>query len=145
MTLQRRDVLIYNGKKYALNCDILKPYFEANPNKKPKKIGFDSSLHRGYFSEFEIINNRLLAIDLRVIVDFDQETEEEISKSVIKSALSDFSICNWYTGTLILFSLSSDIENEYLSIQIKDGTVITVETLSMEEYHNLGNNAYDYF
>ena len=143
MTLQRRDILTYNDERYALNCDILKSYFQTHPASEPEKTGFDSNLHRGYFAEFEIIGNQLLVVDVSVMVDLDISTGEEISKSVVESTLSNRRLCQWFSGVLILFSLSD--RPEYLRLKIKEGMVTEMEVLTKQEYNDLGNHAYDYF
>lgn len=143
MTLQRRDVLIFQEKRYALDRDILKSYFEAHPDRKPAKPGFDSTLHRGYFSEFEIKDKQLLVVDLRVNVDFDQESGEMVSASVIESSLPDRAVCEWFSGDLNVFSLFG--EPEYARFRIQEGMVMQVKPLTRQEYDDLGNHAYDYF
>ena len=143
MTLQRRDILTYHHERYALNCDILKSYFAAHPALKPEKTGFDSSLHRGYFSEYEIIDHKLLVVDIRVNVDFERSTGKEISKSVIDSALSSGRLCQWFTGDLILFSLSAS--STYLRLTIKEGILSKAEALTKQAFDKLGNRGYDYF
>lgn len=142
MTLQRRDVLMYQEKRYALDRDILKSYFEAHPDRKPAKTGFDSTLHRGYFSEFEIKDKQLFVVDLSVNTDFDNNTGEDISTSVMDSALPDQTACNWFSGDLILFSLSDS--PKYLRLKIQEGILDKVEVLTKQEYDDLGNHAYDY-
>lgn len=143
MTLQRRDVLMYQEKQYALDRDILKSYFEAHPDRKPVKPGFDSTLHRGYFSEFQIKDKQLFVVDLRVNVDFNQESGEMISASVMESSLPDLTVCTWFSGDLNVFSI--DENPVYLKFTIQKGKVIDVETLTEDEYDRLGNHAYDYF
>ena len=147
MTLQRRDILWYEGKQYALNQDILKEYFELHPERKPPKIGFDTSLYRGYLSEFEIIDNQLCVRDISIIADIDPDTGEEIRKSVIASALPDHKVCKWFSGILILFSFSrrKKSKNVYLKMNISEGLLASTKTLSEQEYKDLGNAAYDYF
>jgi hypothetical protein len=146
MTLQRRDILIYHERKYHLNLDIFRSYFEENPDRKPQKIGFDSNLHRGYFSEFRIIDDQLIAVDIRVHFDFDKETGDLLSKSVIEDALPNLRVCSWFSGTLLLFSTPSETNDEdtYLKMEITKGKVEEVVTLSSEEYDDFGNHAYDY-
>ncbi len=143
MTLQRRDVLVYQDERYALDRDIMKSYFDANPGNKPKKIAFETNLHRGYFSAFEIIDKQLFVVDIRVNVDFDRSTNEIISKSVIESALADRRLCDWYTGELAMYSLSE--RPRFLQIHVKAGRVLKIEELTKEGYDDLGNHAYDYF
>ncbi len=142
MTLQRRDVLLYQEKEYALDRDILKSYFEAHPDRKPAKTGFDSTLHRGYFSEYEIKNDQLYVVDLCVNVGFDREAAEEISTSVMESSLPDQTVCTWFSGDLNVFSLFG--EPEYVRFRIQEGMVVQVELLTKQEYDDLGNHAYDY-
>lgn len=147
MSLQRRDILIYNEKEYKLNLDIFNSYFKENPKKKPKKIGFDSNLHRGYFSEFRIVDNKLIAVDIRINFDFDKETGDLLSKSVIEDVLSNLRVCEWFSGTLILFSVPTETNDEYdyRRIKILNGIVEISEPISSQEYRDLGNPAYDYF
>jgi hypothetical protein len=147
MTLQQRDIITYNGKKYSLNRDIMKPFFLTNLDKKPEKSGFDSTLHRGYFSQYELIDNRLLLTDLRVYVDFDKHTSEKISTSVMNSAVGSVRFCSWFSGTLVLNSLTIDGDNNYhyLSLKINDGKVEEVVHLTQLEFREMSDYAHDYF
>ncbi len=147
MTLQRRDILNYKEKKYALNCDIFKSYFEVNPNRKPKNAVSITSLHRGYFSEFKIVDNQLIAVDISIIYDFDKEKGDLLTKSVIDYALPDQRHCNWFNGTLLMYPIPSDEKDQYdcLKMEIVKGRLEAVKVLSKQEYHDFENHAYDYF
>ncbi len=147
MTLQRRDILNYKEKKYALNLDIFKSYFEVKPNRKPKGAVTMTSLRRGYFSEFKIVDYQLIVFDLSIIYDFDKEKGELLTKSVIDYALPNQRVCSWFSGTLLLSSTSSkpNHEYEYLKMEIIKGRLEEIKVLSEQEYHDSGNHAYDYF
>lgn len=147
MTLQRRDLLTYREKKYLLNRDIFQSYFIENPGLKPQKLGFDSNLHRGYFSEFKIVEEQLMVVDIRVNFDFDRDTGAYLSKSVILDVISNQRACVWFSGTLLMYSTKAraNEERECLKMEIDKGRLVEVLCISNQEYDNLGNHAYDYF
>ena len=147
MSLQKRDILLYNDERYVLNRDIFKSYFKDNAGKKPKSSGFNSNLLRGYFSEFKINNNQLIATDIRIYVDIDQQNGELISKSVIDEVLPDNRFCNWFTGVLILFLLQHDSiqPSNYLKINITEGKLQDVRSLTEQEFAAIGNIVNDYY
>lgn len=142
MTLQRRDVLVYQDERFALDRDILKSYFEAHPAKKPEKIAFETNLYRGYYASFEIINRQLLVVDIRVNVDYDENKRDIISKSVLESALADRRLCQWFSGDLMMFSVTTN--SRYLRIYVKEGIVSKVEEITKQAYDSVGNHAFDY-
>jgi hypothetical protein len=146
MSLQQRDTISYNGMLYALDCDILRPYFNRYPDRKPIKIGFNSSLLRGYFCELSIVQNQILVNDIRIYVGWDEYTKAMVSISVMKSALGSNSLCDWFSGQLLLFSVENTNEHnlEYLCIQVANGIVKSIQTISQQAYHDYGNHAYDY-
>lgn len=147
MSVQQRDTITYHKKKYALNRDIMKAYFQVHQDKKPEKIGFDSNLLRGYYSEFKVFDQTLFVVDLRVYVGFDGATGKSLSQSVMTSVLSDRRKCKWFTGPLLLDPLSAKTDNKdtWLCIQVFEGMVKEVETLHREEFAERGGYESDYY
>ena len=147
MTRQKRDILTYNGRTYALNHNVFKSYFTANPERTPKKVGFESDLLRGYYSEFKIVDGQLIAVDIRVNIDFDRESGNMISKSVIEEAFPDAKICEWFSGTLILYSSPPDNNGEYhyLRMEIANGNLEEVLPISYQEYLDFDDTGYGYY
>lgn len=65
-TVQKPDVLLYDGVHYMLDDFFLEEYFEMCPEMKPEVEGVGSNLWRGYYAEFEMIYNKIYLKDLFV-------------------------------------------------------------------------------
>jgi len=64
MTKQIKDSLIYEGKEYYLNQEILEFFFDAFPEKKPKMDSYMTALWRGYVATYEIKEKELFIQDI---------------------------------------------------------------------------------
>lgn len=65
-TPQLPDILIYEGKEYPVYGEFLEPFFERNPNRRPKFCGGMSSLWRGYVAYIELVKDELVLADIRI-------------------------------------------------------------------------------
>jgi hypothetical protein len=78
MTQQIRDKLIYDGKEYYLNNEILEYYFDEFPKCKPESNSIMTACWRGYCATFEIINNELIIKEFDLLDWFETDSEEKL-------------------------------------------------------------------
>ena len=67
MTAQAADSLVYHGECLGLCEELLAPYFELL-GEKPQFVARTTALWRGYIAEWEILDDRLYLVGLRVWV-----------------------------------------------------------------------------
>jgi len=146
-TGQISDVLVYNNKNYALNCNPLEQYFKAHPNKKPRSGIISSALWRGYQATFEIKDSLLLVKDIEI--EYSLKGTDGNDSSAWKSVLSEVfpdsldRFCTFYSGLLILpegelisyvhMGYASLFEN-YILIRINQGVFQRSKIFSAYEY-----------
>ena len=106
LTAQYPDKIIFNGKEYNLNSNPLESYFEKYPDKRPQGGIMSTALWRGYVAHFEIIDEQLFVIDIKIEVP-DKDSKESYPYkwvSAFKQVFPDGEKVkiDWYTGILIL-------------------------------------------
>lgn len=105
-TAQYPDKIMYNGKEYSLHSNPLEPYFEKNPDKRPKNGIMSTALWRGYVATFEVRDNQLFLKDIEI--EYQDTTSEENYnykwRSVINEVFPDLNVIkiDWLTGLLVL-------------------------------------------
>jgi len=105
-TAQYPDKLIWKGKTYDLHSNPLEPYFEKNPDKRPRGDVTSSALWRGYVATFEIRNGELILNDISVEVSkktdngsFDTEWRSAIRELVPEGETLKI---DWFSGLLVI-------------------------------------------
>jgi len=144
-TAQSPDKIIYNQTEYNLQINPLEQYFLKNPNKRPKPSIHSSSLWRGYIATFEIRQNELFLIDIKIQTLEKDNQDNYVWKSVVSEIFPDFKSkkLEWFEGLLILpfgklinyvhLDYGSTFEN-YVLLNLKSGTLIKERKLSGEEF-----------
>ena len=67
MSAQMYDKIVYEGKEYRLAAAPLEAHFIANPNLRPKFVGFNSGCTRGYVARWEVRGGRLYLVGMEMI------------------------------------------------------------------------------
>ncbi|WP_109438673.1 hypothetical protein [Aquimarina sp. AU119] len=126
-TGQYPDKIFIDGIEYIFKGNPLEPYFEKYPEKKPKTNITSSALHRGYIATFNLINDKLYLIDIKINI-----KKENSGKSLKTEMISVFNkvfpnedkiLMDLYSGVLIVHI---DLEESYknrnrLLIEVQDG------------------------
>ena len=71
MSAQMYDKIVYEGKEYGLAAAPLEIYFAANPDRRPKFLGFNSACSRGCVARWEIREARLYLTDIEMVCQTD--------------------------------------------------------------------------
>jgi hypothetical protein len=58
-TPQMPDIVIYEGKEYPIQIELLADYFKKYPERKPATTMVCSALWRGYIATFEFVEGTL--------------------------------------------------------------------------------------
>jgi len=133
-TAQYPDKIKYKGIEYSLNTNPLEPYFEKNPEKRPKASS--TALWRGYIGHFEIIEDQLFLTDItqpRYYTDSDGKSRtKNISYYKRIFPKKEKVKIDWYNGILILpfgerikyvhSGYASEYSN-YILLEIKKGNL----------------------
>lgn len=135
MTQKIKDKLIYDGKEYFLNNEILEYYFNNFPDKKPISNTICTACWRGYCATFEIVNNELIIKQFDLLDWFENENEE-------KSQFEFFpnNKYSWFSGFLRIddFRGKYDDENNengiYELLEIKNGDLINYWKLNYIDF-----------
>jgi hypothetical protein len=132
-TEQMRDILIHNGKTYLLEVNILYPYLAKANKWEWIGKGWCTALWRGYYAEFEVVNNELVLKDIR-----------NCSESLLNEFLSAFNVkdsifkLDWFTGPIVIAEgkplLYLDIHEYYSKFHFEKGMLIKETRIDYKEY-----------
>lgn len=148
-TAQEPDILIYMGKRYALQTNPLEPYFRKFPEKRPKTNTVSTSLWRGYRATFEIIDSVLFLRDIDI--DWNDGT-----KSVISEVFPGQSVVplDWFNGILTVpvgelvryvhMGYASTYEN-YTLFEIRSGRFTKSKDFGHEDYEKFKDSQFELF
>jgi hypothetical protein len=156
-TEQMPDILIYNGKEYALTVNPMETYFYRFPEKRPRPSVWSSGLWRGYIATFEIIQNELWLIDIKI---YGSESIDGKFTSRYVSIIDDFlegqekMKIDWFNGLLVLpqgkivnyvhMGYGSTYEY-YKLIIIENGNYINEFELNHEQYIRYRNLQFEMY
>jgi hypothetical protein len=107
-TAQESDYLIHDGKTYRLIVNPMGQFFEKFPEKRPKTPLWSSSRWRDYVATFEIIQNELWVVEIKVkkptknlpAKKFDFGTDVNVIKDCLDG--KDKMKIDWFTDILII-------------------------------------------
>jgi len=137
-TAQSPDKIIYNGREYNLNVNPMEIYFNNFPERRPQPSLRSTALWRGYNATFEIIQNELWIIDIKIEVQTSNTEARRFTSewvSVINECLNGNSRMkvNWYNGLLVIpygeiinyvhMGYASTYEN-YFILEIHNGNLM---------------------
>ncbi|ESU20185.1 hypothetical protein FEDK69T_30360 [Flavobacterium enshiense DK69] len=131
MTKQVSEIIKYIDREYLLKGYLLEEYFKNNPEKKPEGE-IETSLWRGYFADYEIINNELFVLNLTII-------KNGKYTSAIKDVFPDSRKMTWFNGLILIdeneYANNKNLNNEtsFKLFEIKNGNISKIKTLNLDE------------
>jgi hypothetical protein len=137
-TFQTPDRIIYNGKEYLLFSYPLESFFSQYPDKRPKTEIISTALWRGYVATFEMKDNQLYLIDIKIQISTkDGEGNHNSSwKSVLNDVFPNLEVVkvDWMTG-LLKFSTE-----RYASASLYDYTLLEIDNGNLKKviYSEIG-------
>lgn len=143
-TPQIPDTLIYEGREYPIQNELLGTYFAKFPERNPKiEDERCSALWRGYRSVYEVTNRQIYLKDLFTGVC--QNSEVSQLKRVLPSG--ERLAVDWFTGLLVSFDGNNDANpyslesldawEKYSFFQVNNGII--------EEVRHFDNKGYRKF
>jgi hypothetical protein len=156
-TSQYTDYIFYKNKKYPLYNNPMEPYFEENPEERPKNIYPTTALHRGYIATFEIKNFKLMLKDIEIQpIDLKRPNvvEWKSIKSQFVSSGNNLQI-SWFSGILSLpfgekvkerTTFGYDhIYSLYYLVEVANGSVNRIKSFNLSELDLLKNKMFTKF
>lgn len=103
-TAQASDLLIVEGKEFALNTNPLESQLGKRKWKRPEEAVISSANWRGYIATWEIKDDKLFLKDATILVSDPKDKDEYVSKSITQDLYPGASevFADWYTGALIV-------------------------------------------
>lgn len=144
MTMQFRDLLIYENKEYDLTATLLSKYFITYPEKTIKTKYSVTALYRGYVATFEIRNNLL----------FVNEIEQLVGKNLRFKRVKKFDYqqyCNWFSGFVRILDRNQNYYNEfdktipYVFLEFNEGCLVKKHDFTYESYKAFKDVRYEKF
>ncbi|MCL2800978.1 MAG: hypothetical protein FWD28_04390 [Treponema sp.] len=138
-TVQRPDNIIYNGTEYYIDNYLMEEYFEKYPWKRPVGEWMSTGLWRGYVATYEIIDNELWLVDIKILdglYEIDGAWDHKLVSVFNKYFIGGNKIkLNWFNGLIGLYKSSYSNENEYYKlIEIIKGDVVKEFELNNKQY-----------
>ena len=145
MTTQIRDKLIYKGKIYYLNDELLEKYFKQFPEHKPAVDGSFSALWRGYIATFEIQDNEFFLTEMEVIANTELNTA-----SILNQVFPDSKKMDWYSGLIRISGFQGRFDKEpkdaiFELLEIHQGNVVQKRIMNFDELQAFKQEQYEYF
>jgi hypothetical protein len=85
----------YEGVNYDLAAMPLEKYFDANPSRRPKFLGFNTGCMRGYLARWDVRDQKLYLVGMDMVL----QTDAAFS-SVFPEA-RDGLFAEWVSGDLV--------------------------------------------
>jgi hypothetical protein len=147
-TMQSPDKLMLEGKEYELHTYILEAYFEIYPEKRPEsKDLLLTSLHRGYWATYEIINGVCYLTD--VILPISDTTKHNSLEVIYESVIHEIFpteqgniTVDWFTG---LLHMTSKYEYEGEPIEIVKHTILELNNSKTGSIRNFTDHQLEEF
>lgn len=142
ITGQYGDKVIYKGKEYIIHDYLMDAYFAKYPDKKPQLKISSSALERGYVATYEITNDKLYLIDIKIRTKSSSEIDSWLSVYDKVFPVNGKKVIDWKNGFLTLPDgkilnkhSSSPKYSGYIIFELKKGEV---RELRKYEGNNLG-------
>ena len=119
MTLQIAEKLTYNGQKYELHTEPLRPYLYKHPIDRPGRThSFCTACRRGYVGHWAIEDDKLYLVQLDCLELPPRNALDDLFPGQQKV------FAEWFSGTIHTFSDKMYI---YLEFKIENGCLVNVE------------------
>ncbi|WP_242111446.1 hypothetical protein [Luteimonas aquatica] len=156
-TAQMPDVILIDGKQYALNTNPLDRYLETLGDKAPRFDAPHTALWRGYVATWELVQGKLY---LRKVKGYRQqgrpevEDEEELAVDGMQELFPGRQdvVADWYTGTLIVpdgeqaeyvhMGYATTYER-YIVATVKEGIQTDRRNLSLAEFERFRDERFE--
>jgi hypothetical protein len=157
-TAQAPDLIIYQGKEYALETNPMEAYFSKYPDKKPKTEVMSTGLWRGYIATFEFQDKSLVLKDIKIrsAANLGNADYESSWKSAIKQVVpkGETLKIDWFSGILVLSY--GDIVNyvhmgygstysNYILLSVKNGNLTSERKFDYKEYEKFKEKQFQAF
>jgi hypothetical protein len=103
-TAQASDLLIVQGKEFALNTNPLETQLEQKQWKPPEEAVISSGNWRGYIATWEVKDDKLFLKNVTILVGDHKDESGYLRKPIISDLYPGASevLADWYTGALIV-------------------------------------------
>jgi len=155
-TAQYPDKIIYQGKEYNLDTNPLEPYFEKNPDKRPKGGMMSTALWRGYVATFEIRDGQFFLKDIQIEVPDATKQYSYKWQSVMDSVFKQDSAVkiDWFSGLLVMpygklvnyvhMGYGSTYE-KYILVEVANGDFKKEKRFKYKEYADFKQRQFEAF
>lgn len=141
MTQQKADILYYGNLRAMIFNDILDSYFKVYPERKFKTAFLISSLWRGYFAEFEIINQELSIRSLKRYIGFDDLKKEFLEEDITTKSFPGSRKLEFFSGFIRISNhIEEQEKNLYSLLKIENGNLKEEMQISAEEFTRLNES-----
>lgn len=132
MTRQIAEKIIYNGQKYELHTEPLRPYFYEHPIERSSRTLIESTdCWRGYVGHWAIEADKLYLVELNCLELPPRNALDDIFSGQQKV------FAEWFSGTIHTFS---DKMYMYLEFKIEKGHLVEVEK-KKSKYIGIGHDS----
>lgn len=132
MTRQIAEKLIYNGQKYELHTEPLRPYFYEHPIERSSRTFIKrTDCWRGYVGHWAIEADKLYLVELNCLELPPRNALDDIFSGQQKV------FAEWFSGTIHTFS---DKMYMYLEFKIEKGHLVEVEK-KKSKYIGIGHDS----
>lgn len=132
MTRQIAEKLIYNGQKYELHTEPLRPYFYEHPIERSSRTLIErTDCWRGYVGHWAIEADKLYLVELDCLELPPRNALDDIFFGQQKV------FAEWFSGTIHTFS---DKMYMYLEFKIEKGHLVEVEK-KKSKYIGIGHDS----
>lgn len=141
LTAQEPDRIFFHGEDLPLLCNPLEPYFEQNPEARPRPHGMSTARGRQYIAIFELSDSLLVVHDIFQSSFDSVDTQISVVNAVFPSGVSRNAV--WYYGLLIMghgrvkhyvHSGYGSTWESYTLALISQGKLIRTRELTSEQY-----------
>ena len=140
MTQQKRDIVHFKNSNFYILDDLLCEYFEAFPDRMHKTPFIMTSLWRGYFAEFEIINAEFLIRSLKRFIHYDRKNNEFVVEDVTEKSFPLSKKLDFITAFIRADeNYSNSPEKPFRFIKIENGNLMQEIDMDYSEYLKLKN------
>lgn len=146
MTIQIKDILVFNGNEYRLNFELLESYFKDHPERRPRSEVRVTALWRGYIATFEIKNDELLVKAVEILTDI----RELSTQSALDKAFPDLKKLTWFSGLIRIDEYRGEYDDErpgsiFKFLEIHNGNLVNLLSMTYKELQHFKKTQLELF